>query len=101
MSSAVLLLLNLEEVYGLEAWKKSEWNPVYKKDDRLDKKNYRPLTLLCTVDKVYEQLLNGQVNGHFDPELDPCLSAYRKKNSCETTLLRITEEWKQAADSKK
>ena len=83
-----------------ESWKKGEWNPIYKKDDRLDEKNYRPITLLCTVDKVYEQLLSGQINEHFTPELDPCLSAYRKKHSCETTLLRLTEEWKLAADSK-
>ena len=52
------------------------------------------------MDKVYEQLLSGEVNERFDPELDPCLSTYRKKHSCETTLLRLTEEWKLAADSK-
>ena len=34
-----------------KAWKKGEWNPVDKKDDRLDEKNYRPITLLCTVEK--------------------------------------------------
>jgi len=83
-----------------EAWKKGEWNPVYKKDDRLDEKNYHPITLLCTVDKVYEQLLSEQVNGYFHTILDPCLSAYRKTYGCETTLLRLTEEWKLAADSR-
>ena len=36
-----------------EAWKKGEWNPVHKKDDRLDERNYRPITLLSTVDKVF------------------------------------------------
>lgn len=76
------------------------YNPVYKKDDRLDEKNYRPITLLCTVDKVYEQLLSEQVNGYFYTILDPYLSAYRKNYSCETTLLRLTEEWKLAADSR-
>ncbi|XP_048578931.1 uncharacterized protein LOC125560702 [Nematostella vectensis] len=83
-----------------EAWKKGEWNPVYKKDDRLERKNYRPITLLCIVDKVYESMMSTQVNNHFDPKLDPCLSAYRKKHSCETTLLKLTEDWKLAVDSK-
>ena len=82
------------------AWKKGEWNPVLKKDDRLDERNYRPITLLSTVDKVYESMMSIQVNNHFDSELDPCLSAYRKKQSCETTLVRLTEDWKLAMDSK-
>ena len=37
-----------------QAGKNGEWYPVYKKDDRLDEKNSRPITLLCTVDKVHE-----------------------------------------------
>ena len=64
------------------------------------KKIYHPITLLCTVDQVYEQLLSEQVNGHFNTFLDPSLSAYRKNQSCEMTLLRLTKEWKMAADSR-
>ena len=79
--------------------KKGEWNPVHKKDDRLDERNYRPITLLSTVDKVFESMMSIQVNNHFDSKLDPCISAYRKKHSCETTLLRLTEDWKLAVDS--
>ena len=63
-----------------EAWKKGEWNPVHKKDDRLDERNYRPITLLSTVDKVFESMMSIQVNNHFDSKLDSCISAYRKKN---------------------
>ena len=47
------------------AWKKGEWNPVHKKDDRLDERNYRPITLLSTVDKVYESMMSIKVNNHF------------------------------------
>ena len=83
-----------------EAWKKGEWNPVHKKDDRLDERNYRPITLLSTVDKVFESTMSIQVNNHFDSKLDSRISAYRKKHSCETTLLRLTEDWKLAVDSK-
>ena len=44
-----------------EAWKKGEWNPVHKKDDRLDERNYRPITLLSTVDNVFESMMSIQV----------------------------------------
>ena len=93
-----------ESIYKGEwpaAWKKGEWNPIYKKGDRLDETNYRPITLLSTVDKVYEQLLSNQVKEYFDQILDPCLTAYRKRHSCETTLLKLTEEWKLALDLNK
>ena len=43
------------------AWKQWEWTPVFKRDDRLEYKNYRPITVLITVDKVFEQLLSDQV----------------------------------------
>ena len=81
-----------------EAWKRGEWNPVHKKCDRFDERNYRPITLLSVVDKVYESMMSTQVNNHYDCMLDPSLSAYRKKHSCETTLLRLTEDWKLAVD---
>ena len=62
--------------------------------------NYRPVTVLSTVDKVYEQLLSGQVYQHFDSIFDSSISAYRKMHSCETTIIRLTEEWKLAMDNK-
>ena len=73
--------------------------PSPQKGCRVDERNYRPITLLSTVDKVFESMMSIQVNNHFDSKLDPCISAYRKKHRCETTLLRLTEDWKLAVDS--
>ena len=81
-----------------EEWKRGIWIPAYKKDDPTDVKNYRPITLLCTVDKIFEQLLTKQINERFENVLAPCISAYRKTYSCETTLLRLVEDWKSAVD---
>ena len=61
-----------------EAWKRGEWNPARKKDDRLDERNYGPITLLSTLDKVFESMMSILVNNQFDSTLDPCISAYRK-----------------------
>ena len=52
-----------------------------------------------TGDKVFESIMSIQVNYHFDSKLDPCISAYRKKHSCETTLLKLPADWKLAVDS--
>ena len=35
-------------------WKKGVWSPVYKKDDPLDRENYRPITILSTLIALVE-----------------------------------------------
>ena len=35
-------------------WKRGEWVPVYKKEDPQNVANYRPVTLLPAVDKIFE-----------------------------------------------
>ena len=77
-----------------------EWTPVFKKGDRTDRCNYRPITVLNSIDKVFESLLCKQVTSTMDPHLYQTLSAYRKQHSCETTVLRLIEDWKAAADRK-
>ena len=42
-------------------WKMGVWTPLYKREDRLDRKNYRPITTLTTIDKIFEHLLHRQV----------------------------------------
>lgn len=47
-------------------WKHGVWTPVYKKDDKHSKENYRPITVLPCVDKVFEQLIGAQVSTGFE-----------------------------------
>ena len=88
----------IEENRWPSAWKRGEWIPMYKKEDPLDKVNYRPVTVLTAVDKIFEQLICKQLSEKFEPIFDTFLSAYRKHFSCETTLIRLNEDWKHAAD---
>ena len=66
-----------------------------KKGDRQQAKNYRPITSLVTVNKTFEHMLSKQVTGHYDPTL-----YQRRHHSCQTTLLRLVEDWKSAVDRK-
>ena len=77
-----------------------EWTPVFKKEDKQDYKNYHPITVLPTVDKRFETLLAKQIDTHYDHCLYDKMTACRKKHSCETSLLRLVEEWKSALDKK-
>ena len=62
--------------------------PAFKKDSHLDVNNYRPITILIAVDKVFEHHLSMN------------LIAYREMYNCETSLLRSVEEWKRTLNSK-
>ena len=79
------------------AWP-SKWAPVYKKDDRNAKENYRPITLLPCVSKVLEKLVGVQINSGFGNRIYQNSSAYRKAHSCETTLITLVEDWRLARD---
>ena len=81
-------------------WKMGEWTPVFRKEDREMEKNYRPITSLIRIDKIFEQLLSKQITGHYDPNLYNRMTAYRKQHSCEATLLMLVEDWKLAVDRK-
>ena len=81
-------------------WKMGVWTPVFKKDDRANKTNYRPITVLNSVAKVFESLLSKQTSDSIDLQMYSKMSAYRKMHSCETNLLRVTEDWKKAVDNK-
>jgi hypothetical protein len=40
--------------------------PLHKKNDPLDKKNYRPVSILPTISKVYEMVLSDQLTDLFE-----------------------------------
>ena len=83
----------------LEQWKRGIWVPLHKTVNHSDIKNYRPITILAAVNKVFEQLLSNQVTQFMEPYLSNCLTAYRKQNSCKTTLIKLMEDWKEALDN--
>ena len=83
----------------LTEWKKWEWTPVFKRGDRCMKENYRPLTVLSCVDRVFEKMLAKQITINFEECLADGLTAYRKNNSCETSLVSLIELWRLVVDN--
>ena len=81
-------------------WKMGEWTPVFKSGDRKQDSNYRPITYLITVDKIFEQLQCKQITNQYDHTLYPRMTAYRKSYSCQTALLMLVEDQKMAIDRK-
>ena len=80
------------------SWKMGMVTPLYKKDDEFCKINYRPVTVLPALNNIFERLLSGQMYEFNNGVLSDFISAYRKFYSCETSLLRLTEDWRMMRD---
>ena len=52
--------------------------PVYKKNDPLDKTNYRPVSVLHVVSKIFKRIMQKQINDFIVSFLSPYLCGYRK-----------------------
>ena len=75
--------------------------PVFKKDDRLDKKNYRPLSVLDVFSKIFERFLLNQILPFLNKIQSVFLSAYRARYSSQHVLLRLIEGWRHCLDENK
>jgi hypothetical protein len=60
--------------------------------------NYRPVSILPTISKVYEMVLSDQLTDLFENIFHTFSCAFRKGHGCQTTLLRLLEDWKTALD---
>ena len=59
--------------------------PIYKKDDPFDKKNYRPVSILPPLSKVYERVIYEQTSYYFD-----LLCGFRKVHSTQPALFKLS-----------
>ena len=78
--------------------KYADVSPVFKKADNLDKTNFRPISVLSILSKVFEGIMADQMNGYFGNILSNWLSAYRSHYSCNNVLLSFVEYIRQGLD---
>ena len=85
-----------------EIVKLADVTPVFKKKDPLDKTNYRPVSVLSQVSKIFrksERIMQKQINEHIKNK-SPYLCRYRKGLSTQYSLLSLTDRWKKILDYK-
>ena len=66
------------------SWKLGEIVPFHKKDCTLTKTNYRPITILPVLSKVYEKLVHSRHASHFEDVYHNNVFAYRDYHGCDT-----------------
>ena len=63
--------------------------PIYKKESRSDKNNYRPVSILNDFSKIYKRFINDKLLSHVNDMLYDFVSAYRSKHSSNHMVLRL------------
>lgn len=63
--------------------------PIYKKGDKHDCNNYRGITLLSVVSKVYEQIIENKLRKKIEPTLTETQSGFRKGRSAQDHIFSL------------
>ena len=79
--------------------KYADLTPVHKAEEATNKKNYRNISLLPAVSKIFEKLLHTQIASYMEEFLSPYLCGYRKGYSAQYALLAMLEKWRISLDN--
>ena len=75
-----------------EDLKTAEVVPVYKKTKRNDKNNYRSVSILSNISKIYERFFYNQMCDYLDSIFSKYQCGFRKGHSAQHCLLYMTEK---------
>ena len=78
--------------------KLADITPLHKKLETINKENYRPVSLLPVVSKLFERLMQKQMIVYIDKFLSPYLCGYRKGFNTQYALIAMIEKWKKCLD---
>ena len=75
--------------------------PVHKKDNRSLKSNYRSISILPSLSKIFHQIIHDQILIFVEQYLPPYLCGFRKGYSTQYCLIIMLEHWKKALGNRK
>ena len=77
-----------------DIWKHANISPVYKKGDKTNPPNYRPVSLTCISCKLFELIFCNNLNQHLKRNniLYPLQHGFREKHNCETQLIEFVHD---------
>ncbi len=81
-------------------WKEASVVPVHKRNSRSYPKNYRPISLLSVVGKVFERIVAEVITRHLDDNqlFSSQQFGFRTGRSTSDLLLLLSKEWQDALD---
>ena len=78
--------------------KLADVSPDYKKGGRNDKTNYRPVSILPIISKIYERFMFLQISEYFENKLSQFQCGFQKGYNSQYCLIRMLERWNKNID---
>ena len=83
--------------------KRAEVIPIFKKDMKKDsknlKENYRPVSILSNISKIYETCLYNELSSYFEEIFLDYQFGFHKGISAQQCLITLIETWKKYLDN--
>ena len=90
-------IFNLSLATGvfLDCWKVARVAPIFKNGEQTDRSNYRPISVLPVLSRVFEKLVYNQLYEYLEENKHLFLhqSGFRSLHSVVTSLLNNTNDW--------
>ena len=72
--------------------------PLHKKDSRMVETNYRPISILPNLSKIYERMIHSQMSIFFENFLSKYQCGFRERFIWQQYLLVMIQKWKKCLD---
>lgn len=83
-------------------WRTAHIVPIFKKGDKTNPANYRPVSLTCILSKAMEHIISSHIMNHLETNniLSDVQHGFRAHRSCESQLLLTFNDWATNLDNK-
>ena len=79
-------------------FKNVEIAPVHKKDSKNTESNYRLVSILSNLSRIYEKCMSSQISNHFEKILSRYQFGFRRRHNTQQYLLVMIKKWRQSLD---
>ena len=81
-----------------ENLKLADATPIFKKKDKIFVEKYRSVSVLPTVSKIFERIMQKEITDYIEKFLSPFLCGFRKRFTTQYALLSLIERWRLCLD---
>lgn len=99
-SIAVLINKSLDTGAFPDQLKLAKVFPIFKGGCKTDPSNYRPISILPTLSKLFEKHINKHLMAYLNKYrlIHESQSGFRQKHSCQTALVKLIDQWMTCID---
>ena len=100
---SILFNKSIEKGIVPTEWKYAEVTAIFKKGNKTDPGNYRPVSLTCICCKIMEEFVRDEIVDHMTKNelYSKCQHGFRKQRSCVTQLIEVYDKLTELIDDGK